>query len=43
MKQKMFQTRTIGTNEICELRYAKKVLEKSVKQGLYWIKIKFHC
>jgi len=38
----MFQTRSIGTNEICKLCCAEKVLVKTGKQGLYWIKIKFH-
>jgi hypothetical protein len=42
MKQKMFQATTIGTNESWELCCAEKVLEKSVKQELYWIKIKLH-
>jgi len=35
----MFQTRTMGTNEICELWSAEKVLEKSVKQGYIGLKL----
>jgi hypothetical protein len=33
-KQKIFQTRTVHMNEICESCCAEKVLEKSVKQGV---------